>query len=152
MDLQILKKIYCFEETSEADLRRLQTMLKPLVIPQGKSIFDKGEKSTALYWIENGSVKMSLSVRRSETSLLLGVGAVFGELAYLDRQLRWARATAVEPSKILVLDYDDLDKVGQESKSFLQGVSRRMALFLKEKIKQLPEDISSIHDLKLRCQ
>ena len=68
-------------------------------------IFAQGEPCTSVLYIQSGAVKLSLLSRTGKEAVLaiFGPGDFFGEGCLAGQPLRIATATAVAPSKILVV-------------------------------------------------
>jgi CRP-like cAMP-binding protein len=68
-------------------------------------IFAQGEPCTSVMYVQSGAVKLSLLSRSGKEAILamLGDGDFFGEGCLAGQPLRMATATAIAPSKILVV-------------------------------------------------
>jgi CRP-like cAMP-binding protein len=71
----------------------------------GALLFSQGELGDSLYVVVSGGV---LAVRDGKELARLGAGECVGELAALDWEPRSATVTAVEPTKLIRLERDDL--------------------------------------------
>ena len=76
----------------------------------GTRIFREGEPGDKAYLIIDGMVEISKRVADSETSVIaaLGKGEIIGEMALIDDMPRAATARAMQPTKLLVINRDDL--------------------------------------------
>jgi CRP-like cAMP-binding protein len=99
-----------FAGFSDEDLAIIASCMVPSTYARGEVIFREGDPGTSLYVIESGRVKIRLgSLRGKELVLaILAADDFFGELAVLDGQPRSADAVAMEPSRLLVLQRQDL--------------------------------------------
>ena len=71
----------------------------------GEVVFHEGDPGAELYVIQSGRVELSRRVRGRDTHLLtLPAGEFFGEMAIVNNKPRSATATALEESRMLVLD------------------------------------------------
>jgi len=73
--------------------------------PRGAPIFVQGDVSTSVMYIQKGSVKLSVSSKtgRQAVVAILGPGEFFGEGCLAGQPLRMGNATAIHPSRVLVL-------------------------------------------------
>jgi CRP/FNR family cyclic AMP-dependent transcriptional regulator len=86
-----------------AILLRAITEGKSTIKPaKGTRIFSQGDKSDALYFIENGKVKISVVSPRGREAVLviLGTQDFFGEGCLVGQPLRISTAIALEPSTL----------------------------------------------------
>jgi CRP-like cAMP-binding protein len=73
--------------------------------PAGHVLFRDGEPGKEMFVIQAGKVRISKTVRGTETTLVvLGPGAFFGEMSILNNKPRSASAAVEENSKLLVID------------------------------------------------
>lgn len=77
-----------------------------LDFPPGAVIVDEGEPADTVYWIEEGTVKVSVATPDGSMMEVaeLGPGRYFGELAALLGSRRTATVTALTPAKLTVHD------------------------------------------------
>jgi CRP/FNR family transcriptional regulator/CRP/FNR family cyclic AMP-dependent transcriptional regulator len=75
-------------------------------VAKGTAVFHQDAPGDRLYLIVSGSVKITRAGRdgREVTLAVLREGAFFGEMALLDGQPRSATATAVQATRLLLLD------------------------------------------------
>lgn len=116
----------------------LETILRNLVrreIERGTVLFEKGQKATSMFFVENGSLK--IVIRKAKDGLddvMLGVvkpGGFCGETALLgDEAFYEDTVVALEPSVILELTKEGLQKIMSASMTagtkLLLGISRNI--------------------------
>src|SRR5436309_1323572 len=73
--------------------------------PRGATIFTQGDPSEAVFYIQLGSVKLSVLSETGKEAVVgvLGVGEFFGEGALAGQPVRLATATAMAASRILFI-------------------------------------------------
>ncbi len=78
-------------------------------MPEGETLFVKGDKGDALYGIRRGQIRIETGTPSGDTLTLnvLGPGDLFGEIALFDGQARTADAVAAEASELFVLRRSD---------------------------------------------
>jgi len=87
---------------------------------RGETIFHEGEQGDCAYIIESGQVNLTLSLDGNPEVLgELREGALFGEMAVIDNQLRTANAIAVSDCKLLVIPGQYIDKKIENSDKFV---------------------------------
>lgn len=70
----------------------------------GEILFREGEPGETMYVLQEGSVRISKSVKGEEKTLaILGAGEFFGEMAILNAKPRSASATVEQRAQVLVL-------------------------------------------------
>ena len=106
----LLARTDLFSALAPAQLSRLADMARRRAYAAEAPIFRKGDAASGLYVIERGRVKISSGSRegREVVMNLLGVGAIFGEVALIDGGERTADATACDPVGVMVLDRGQL--------------------------------------------
>jgi len=74
---------------------------RPVRLAAGRTLFEAGEAGNGCYRIEQGLLKVTLSVARNECILaILGAGSVVGELSLLDAGPRSASVAAIKDSEL----------------------------------------------------
>jgi CRP/FNR family transcriptional regulator, cyclic AMP receptor protein len=105
-----LSRLALFQRFQPDDLELIAGYMVRTRYARGELIFRRGDPGRAIYVIESGRVKISLSSAEGKEVILalLGAGDFFGELAVLDGEPRSADAAAFEPTSLLVLLRQDL--------------------------------------------
>lgn len=103
-----LRAIPLFSELPDDEIRSLETASRVRRVPSGTMILDHLDVSTAIYFVIEGAIEVSLHARsgREVTYRTMRAPAYFGELAALDGLPRSAGITAVEPTAIASLAAD----------------------------------------------
>jgi CRP/FNR family transcriptional regulator/CRP/FNR family cyclic AMP-dependent transcriptional regulator len=102
---KFLKKIPVFRNLSDRKLSRLVNDFSIIHAESGKAIFFQTDKSTELYIVLNGRLRVTLLSESGEEFVLneLNEGDFFGELSLIDGQSRSATIIAQEDSSLGVL-------------------------------------------------
>ena len=94
-----------FAEASEAGLGRLAQAARPLTLPPGRVLFERGDAPDAAYVVVSG--RLSVGVREPDGREVhfaeLGPGAVLGEAAVIDGGPRTATVTALGTARLFRL-------------------------------------------------
>lgn len=104
--MNFLKQVAPFAELKVDQLELLSNQIKQMHVEKGKVIFRQGEQSEECYLIETGLIEIATENQKNEKVVLaqLQSPAVFGETALLLGTPRNATATAIDNSKLLVID------------------------------------------------
>ncbi len=90
-------------------IEQLAGLCQKRTMPQGETLFVKGDKGDALYGIRRGQIRIETGTSSGDTLTLnmLGPGDLFGEIALFDGEPRTADAVAAEDSELFVLRRSD---------------------------------------------
>jgi CRP/FNR family transcriptional regulator, cyclic AMP receptor protein len=110
IDPQLLADIRFFELHDEEDRRELARLVDELQFEKGSRLFEKGDRADELYIVHTGKVEIFIRNVTGEKIVLTVAeqGDLFGELSLVDRGPRTATAIALEDTKLIVLDRDNL--------------------------------------------
>jgi CRP/FNR family cyclic AMP-dependent transcriptional regulator len=81
--------------------------------PRGESVFTQGDACSHVYYIQAGSIKLSVQskVGKEAVVAVLGPGAFFGEGCLAGQSIRMGSATALTPAIILELEKEEMLRV-----------------------------------------
>lgn len=107
-----LARVGLFEGLSQTELERLAALTKRRRSRKGLPIFREGDPGAALYIIESGEVKISVTSEDGKEFVLalLGPGDFFGDLALVDGEPHSADAVAREECSLLLLRREDFQR------------------------------------------
>lgn len=116
----------------------------------GESVFHRGDEGNTLILLKHGRLRLSLSSAAGREILLgtVGPGGIVGEVALIDGHPRSADATAMEPTRGLVLRRDAFLGVMQRDPALGLGMARYLCTLLRSTNFQM-ESIA-LHDLRAR--
>src|SRR6476646_6031390 len=82
-------------------------------VPKGETIFSQGDRADSVYFIQSGSVKISVLSYAGKQAVLaiLGPHGFFGEESLADQSLRTNTAAAIEPSTLLQVEKREMVRV-----------------------------------------
>lgn len=101
--------------------------------PKGTVLFHEGEPGSVMYVIQEGKVRISVTVRKVEKVLVdLPTGEFFGEMSILNGQPRSATATVVEDAKLLVIDPKTFEAMVRGSGEIAIRMIKKLAARLQE--------------------
>ncbi|BBB33210.1 CRP/FNR family transcriptional regulator, anaerobic regulatory protein [Thermotomaculum hydrothermale] len=136
--IEILKKIYVFEDLNHEQLEKVAQLLKPVKAKEGKTIIKENTKGDDIFIILDGQVRVSRFINGKEEAItFLNPGDIFGEMAILGKQER--SATVIAHTDLIMFKFK-----GKEFKSLLDSdinlgffVYRKMAQTLAKRLKEL---------------
>ena len=104
----LLEQAPLFSVLRGEDMRDLSEKFHEVRYRKGEVIFREGEQAERLFLIANGRIKLTTASPTGQELLIavLGRGAIFGELAVVDRGLREMEARAMEEAALFSLDGD----------------------------------------------
>lgn len=101
----LLRGVPLFAALDDAAVEELCGYLHPVELKGGSSLFRVGDSGDAMYIIESGRIRITVTDADGREVILasLGHGDFFGEMAILDGHGRSADATVAEDSRLAVL-------------------------------------------------
>lgn len=109
-DEKLLRQIPLFTLLDDDELHALARQLDEQDYLKGQMVFQAGEKGGAMYIVQSGQVEIFLTDNSSDRITLgyVNPGDLFGEFSLLDNEPRSASAQAVENTRLVVVDQNDL--------------------------------------------
>jgi CRP/FNR family cyclic AMP-dependent transcriptional regulator len=105
MTLEALRSVPLFASLTDAAATELRNLLTTINVSANTQLFSKGEIGNAMYLIEKGRVRISITDEdRHEITLAeLAQGDFFGEMSIIDGRNRSADAKVIEDARLAVL-------------------------------------------------
>src|SRR5437016_12403227 len=128
----LLRSVPLFAALDDAAVEELCGYLHPVELKGGSSLFRVGDSGDAMYFIESGRIRITVTDADGREVILasLGHGDFFGEMAMLGGHGRSADATVTEDSRLAVLTRKDfLNFVSSDSRivlEMLSAITRRL--------------------------
>jgi CRP-like cAMP-binding protein len=97
---------------------------EPESFSAGETVFAEGDDGDRIYVVESGSVSISANGEHLET---VGPGAIFGEMAVIDREPRSATVVAETDCELVTIERRRFWILVQETPYFAEIVMRVMA-------------------------
>jgi uncharacterized membrane protein len=109
MTLEALRSVPLFASLTDAAAIELRSLLKTENVSTSTRLFHKGDTGNAMYLIETGRVRISITDedRREITLAELAQGDFFGEMSIIDGRQRSADASVIEDGRLAVLSRHD---------------------------------------------
>lgn len=112
---------------SESFVQQLSKTFRSEIFAPGDSIFNEGELSFHLYFVQNGTVDVYHRGTNS-TFRELSKGAFFGEIGFFTGHTRWASVRCLLFTNLLALSVDnlkDLARKNPDAEDYLEGIRER---------------------------
>src|SRR5438477_11775355 len=122
----LLRGVPLFAALDDAAAEELCGYLHPVELKGGSSLFRVGDSGDAMYIIESGRVRITVTDADGREVILasLGHGDFFGEMAMFDGHGRSADATVAEDSRLAVLTRENfLAFVSSDARIVLEMLS-----------------------------
>jgi len=147
----LLQNIYLFKRLTAPELEVVSEAATIESFDAGADVFNQKDAAKALYVIKSGSVRIH---QRSSTGdnievAILGTGSHFGEMGYVDGEVRSASASVVEKSEIIVFSYDKLRLMMAEYPGIAVKFYQELALFLCGRLRITTNDLSFAREKNL---
>src|SRR5438132_9846152 len=109
MTLDAIRSVPLFASLDDEAASDLRNLLSVREVPNGAPLFHAGDQGDAMYLVESGRVRISITDDDEKEIILaeLTQGDFFGEMAIIDGKQRSASATVTEDAVLAVLSRDD---------------------------------------------
>ena len=143
MTLDAIRSVPLFASLDDEAAGDLRNLLSVREVPNGAALFRAGDQGDAMYLIESGRVRITISDDDQKEIVLaeLAQGDFFGEMAIIDGKQRSADATVSEDARLAVLSREnflgfihDNPKVALEMLSASFGRLRRTDKLLQQRV------------------
>jgi len=141
---RLLRKIDLFADLTDREADTVIGVMHERTLARGAIVFHQHDSGGGLYLILAGSVKITRTGRdgRDVTVAVLGEGNFFGEMSLLDGQPRSASATALQATRLLILEREHFQR-------YVLAQARIVAKLLRELSKRLRAADQTIENLAL---
>ena len=132
-----LREIDLFEGRKDETLAELDAFMQRRSCKAGEQICGRGDAGHEIFLIRRGAVRIVLPLTGKQGRHLatFGRGDFFGEMSFLDRDLRSADAFAFTDADLFVLSREHFDKFAEGHKKlairFMEGLARKLAIRLR---------------------
>lgn len=132
-----LYEIELFKGRKEQTLVALEQRMEKRTYKAGDKIFKRGDTGDELFLIRKGAVRIMLPLSEKQSHHLgtFGRGSFFGEMAFLDGDVRSADAVAFSDTELYVLSRKTFDAVAEEHKKLALGLMEGLASVLASRLR-----------------
>jgi len=128
--LDHLARVPLFAGLGRADLDKIARATNEITIETDRTLLTEGEQGHEAFIIIEGNATVS---RDGQEVAQIGPGAVFGEMALLERAPRNATVTATSPLRVLVLGQREFSGLMDESPDFTRRIMAALVHRVREK-------------------
>ena len=142
-----LKRTELFEALEEPQLNTLLLHASVESLPEGKTIFNQGDKAVHLYVLVEGAVDLTIKTGEKidfMTSKIEEEGAVFGMPSLIEPFRFNVTAICLKPSKVLVLDADHIKRRMEEDPKMGIEVMKKLASIYFNRLNDLRSGVSNL--------
>jgi SulP family sulfate permease len=132
-----LRDIDLFKGRKEETLADLEACMEKRSYKAGERICARGDTGHEIFLIRRGAVRIVLPLKDKQGHHLatFGRGDFFGEMSFLDRDIRSADAFAFTDTDLFLLTRERFDAFGEDHKKtaiqMLEGLARKLAIRLR---------------------
>ena len=138
-----LGEIELFEGFPEDAVAKLRSSLEERIFEPNQRIFHAGDVSDEIYFVRKGIIKIVLPIGDGKTYHLLtiGMGGIFGEMAFIDNVRRSADAMPLEESHLFVLSREKFEEVTRVYPELAGKFYQRLALLTVQRLRQANKEL-----------
>jgi len=147
MERDLLRRIDLFANLEPLHLAHLAGIAVERKFPRGNVLFDEGDRGSELYVIGQGKVRVSKMIPGigEEALAILGPGAYFGEMEYIDRELpRAARVTIHESAVLHCFGFQELDELMRVDRDLALAISMSMLKTFSRRLRDTNDKVSAM--------
>ena len=132
-----LHELELFSGRKQETLAALELCMEKRSVKSGELIFARGGSSDELFLIRRGAVRILLPLNDRQFHHLgtFGRGAFFGEMAFLDGEVRSADAVAFTDTELFVLSRSAFDKIADEHRKVALKLMEGLASVLASRLR-----------------
>ncbi|MBT4760517.1 MAG: cyclic nucleotide-binding domain-containing protein [Bdellovibrionaceae bacterium] len=147
----LLKNVYLFKNMTESQLDSIGDISISKSYEAGDDVFLQSDSASAIYIISHGSIRIHQKNTTDENIeiVILGVGSHFGEMAFLDKEVRSASATAMEPTDLVEISYEALLEVLKKDLAISTTFYKEISHFLVNRLRVTTLDLSYARERNL---
>ena len=148
----LLENFYLFKDWSPSDLEKVSHLAKAETYLPGDEVFGEGDAAVYLYIVKYGSVRLGQKSKSDNLVdvTVLGTGAHFGEMPYLDGEARSGTVIAIERTEIISVAYADLRAFLDLHSDAAIKFYRALATFLCGRLRVTTMDLDFSREKNLR--
>lgn len=144
---QMKREFRFFHFLTEDDITQLQEYFKCSSYASGENIWLEGDSSYFIAFITKGRVETKKETEFKGKQVVVGVygsESLIGIVSLLSNESRPVTATALEESRVLILDRESFDTLNREHPELSNRLMKGMLFCLSMRLKQSYERLASI--------
>ena len=144
-----LSQFKLFRGFSIEELNTMKTKLALQTYGKGQLVFNEGDDGRDLYLLTKGSMSVTIHLperNRQKRIFTYTPGVVFGEMAFLDGNIRSASVWAHEDSEVLWLSLQQFHALREERPEIATKLITNIALELSRRLRRTSEQVRLLED------
>jgi CRP-like cAMP-binding protein len=150
-DLSLFKKDPNFRGFKADDWDVLSSYLEQKTFPAKTHVFKENDPGDGFYWVQKGKIKIARHFipegkKKVQENILtvLSPGAIFGEMALIDRPARSADAIAESDAELLHLSHSQYERLCKEHPGTAMAIQDLLVLTLCARIREANRNFETI--------
>ena len=137
-----------FRHFAAADLDRLRGLLREVRLTADEQLFARGDRGDELFLVGQGAVAFYLPLEGGKRHHLdtAGPGSVFGEVAFLDRNIRAADCVAKRDCVLFGLSRAGFDGAFADTSALRADVYAALARILVDRLRQTGKQLQALEE------
>ena len=146
-----LQNVYLFKTLTAEEMNAVSEIAANKTFQKGDSVFLRGEPATAMYFIQFGSVKIQQTTKSGDNLdvATLGTGSHFGEMPFVDNEVRSATAVTAESCEMIVIPFEKLNFLLSKNTAIATKLYREMAKFMCGRLRATTNDLGFAREKNL---
>ena len=143
-----LKDFDLFQGLDEATLNKLNTCVSEISFSEKEKVFSQGDEGDEMFLIRRGSVRIMLPLLGGKRHHIATIsrGSLFGELSFIDRDVRSADAEAKAPTDLYVLSRTRLNEQFKSDMEFGLNIFTRLAREIGVRLRQTDAELRVLEE------
>ncbi len=141
-----LKDFDLFKGFDDKTLNELSKCVTELLLTQGEKAFSAGDSGDEIFLVRRGSVSVMLPLEGGKRHYLatIGRGDFFGELSFLDRNVRSADVEAKVPTDLYVLSRSHFNEKLRSNPTVGLQVFSSLAFSIADRLRQADAELKAV--------
>jgi SulP family sulfate permease len=143
-----LSEVELLEDLDEKTIKKLRECMHELDVDAGKKVFQRGDEGDDIYLIRKGIVRvlLPLSGGKKHHIATFHRGNFFGEMGFLDRDVRSADAEAKTDCKLYKLSRKEFDEYVDSNPAVGARVFSRLARAVSLRLRQTNSELRALEE------
>lgn len=150
-DKNVLQDVYLFKGLNAEQIGAISEIASVNTYNPTDEVFGQGDEAKAAYFIKYGSIRITQKTPSGDTVEVatLGTGSHFGEMPFLDTEVRSATAVAIERTDLVEVPYDKLRDLLAGNPPIAVHFFRELAHFLAGRLRITTNDLNFAREKNL---
>jgi len=148
---RLLQNAYLFKTFTNTELDGVSALGLTITYGDGDHVFETGEAATAMYFIKYGSVRIQHAISTGDNVdiALLSAGSHFGEMSFVDGEVRSATAVVLEHTELVSVSYERMRSFFNDHPAAALKFYQELSHFLCARLRVTTSDLSFAREKNL---